>query len=118
MTSDKAILERHDVGVRPRARMELKIVNLLLELCKKEGYTVKISEYENDGGRTPKDLKGAIFNLDEARLFLSKNGEGHGWVYLVFGNDGFDLVSDYTVNLDGFLKPVMELADRLENGKE
>lgn len=118
MVSDKAVLERHDVGVRPRARMELKIVNRLLKLCKKEGYTVKIAEYEDNGERTPKDLKGAIFNLDEARLFLSKDGKSQGWIYLVLGNSGYDLVSDYTTNLDGFLKPVMELADRLENGLE
>lgn len=36
-----------------------------------------------------------------------------GWVYLVYGNDGWDTMSDYTTNLEDVLKPVNDYADSL-----
>lgn len=36
-----------------------------------------------------------------------------GWVRFVYGNDGWDVISDYTVNLESILKPVNEYADTL-----
>lgn len=30
------------------------------------------------------------------------------WVYFVYGNDGYDVISDYTTNLDPALKPVFD----------
>ena len=34
-----------------------------------------------------------------------------GWVRFVYGNDGWDVISDYTTNLDSVLAPVMEWID-------
>lgn len=118
MVTDQEILERHDVEVRPRCRMELQIVDKLLELAKAAGYAMKIIQYEEEGEKTPEDVKDALFNLDEAHLEFYKDGKRVGWVFLVFGNDGFDLISDYTCRLEEFLKPAIELSGRLENGLE
>ena len=112
-STDAEILERHDPGTRARCRMELSIVNSILARMGSEGYTATIPEY--DGEPTP-DLKAALFNLDEAHLVLRKNGQRCGWIYLVFGNSGWDLISDYTTNLERFLKPVLDLSDELERG--
>lgn len=116
MITDKEVLELHDVGCRSRCRMELKLVNKIIEDAAKAEYTIKIQEYE--GEPTP-DIKKACFNLDEAFLkFYNKDKECKGWVLLVFGNSGYDLISDYSVILEEFLKGAIELSDRLENGLE
>ena len=115
-TTDAEVLEHHDVAVRPRARMELKIVNQLLRSAKAAGYKLKVYEYEEDG-ETGYDVKAAIFNLDEARVEVY-NAEDRriGTILLVMGNDGYDVISDYTTNLEGFLAECDALADELENG--
>ncbi len=39
-----------------------------------------------------------------------------GWVRFIYGNDGWDVISDYTTNLEPVMKLVQPLIDRLENG--
>ena len=36
------------------------------------------------------------------------------WVYFVFGNDGWDTISDYTVGLEKLLEPINEFAQKFE----
>lgn len=36
-----------------------------------------------------------------------------GWVRFVYGNDGYDVISDYTTNLEDVLAPVNAYADTL-----
>lgn len=40
-----------------------------------------------------------------------------GWVWFVYGNDGWDVISDYTTNLESLLKGANELATKIENGE-
>ena len=111
--TDSEIIAKHSPDARARARMELDIVNKLIDTARDAGYQMKISEYEEDG-ETDYDFKTAAFNLDDARVFVYDNdGEKLGWVRLVFGNSGYDLVSDFTTNLEDFLGPVTDLADSL-----
>lgn len=42
------------------------------------------------------------------------NGNQVGWVQFVYGNCGWDVISDYTTNLETYLEPVNKLADELE----
>jgi hypothetical protein len=37
--------------------------------------------------------------------------DAHGWVRFVYGNDGWDVVSDYTTNLEPHMKNADKLAD-------
>ena len=45
-----------------------------------------------------------LFAGDDARLYAHKDGKYFGWVYFVFGNDGWDVISDYTTNLTKFIE--------------
>ena len=60
----------------------------------------------------------SMFLTDEERLFVFKKNEPDwfGWVYLVYGNDGWDVLSDYTVNLEKVRRkngsPAAALADK------
>jgi len=57
-----------------------------------------------------------IFSVDEARLYYHRNGEptAYGLVYFVLGNSGWDVISDYTTNLEALLAGANALAESLE----
>lgn len=37
-----------------------------------------------------------------------------GWVRFVYGNDGHDVISDYTTNLESVLEPINAYAESLD----
>jgi hypothetical protein len=109
MSIDKAILQHHDEAVRPRARIELRICRKLLRALKRAGYTVSIWDGEES---TPVIDEGEalklLFNLDEAHLDCHRPVGGKTFVLLVFGNDGWDVISDYGLSLEPLIDAVME----------
>ena len=88
------------------------------------GYTLRVDAGE--GWETPRVAPGegcdtlmrALFNLDEAWLcvFAPLANKHFAWVRFVFGNDGWDVISDYTTNIEATLAPVNEYA-RSHEGK-
>lgn len=56
-------------------------------------------EYTDVEGKN--DILNYLFNLDEAYLIT----ESESWVRFIQGN-GWDAISDYTVNLESALKPI------------
>lgn len=50
---------------------------------------------------------------DEDRLFARKANTPKGWVYFIYGNDGYDVINDYTMSLEDALKGVNALSDKL-----
>lgn len=60
------------------------------------------------------EVMGMMFATDEERLFTFRGGAPRpfGWVYFVYGNSGYDVVSDYTTNLEPHMKKASELADK------
>jgi hypothetical protein len=116
--TDTEIIAKHSPSCRSRARMELAIVSKLIESADAAGYRLEVAEYESEGEHGY-DVKTALFDLDEALVVVwSSNGDAAaeelGWIRLVFGNSGYDLVSDYSLSLEAFLAPVLGLADSLE----
>jgi hypothetical protein len=56
----------------------------------------------------------AMFQTDDEFLEVSDAAQNpRGWVRFVYGNDGYDVISDYTVNLESALAPVNAYADTL-----
>jgi len=59
-----------------------------------------------------------VFSCDDARIYFSKDGvKYYGWVMCVYGNDGTDVISDYTTNLEELLSKANNLAESIEEGK-
>lgn len=84
-------------GILPRGRLERRIVwNLLLHLEARGFVPNKVDS--DEGVRTPTALAvmEEAFNLDDCKVHFRRKGGGPGsaWVYLVFGNDGIDCISD------------------------
>lgn len=57
----------------------------------------------------------AIMETDEDYLHVWFNGRRFGWVRLVYGNDGWDVICDYTVNLEPVMAQTIALAKQLED---
>ena len=89
------------------------------------GYSLSV----NDGGETvlrqSKDegaIFAAMFSTDEDFLFVhaadapakQRTRDSIGWVKFVYGDDGWDVLSDYTVNLEAALAPANAAADEWE----
>jgi len=55
----------------------------------------------------------ALRTTDEDWLHFFKDDQRIGFVYFVYGNEGFDVICDYTVLLEPVLKEANELADVL-----
>jgi hypothetical protein len=55
-----------------------------------------------------------MMTTDMDRLWVTGHGKKGGWILFVYGNGGWDVISDYTTNLDAVLKPVLDYADTLE----
>jgi len=117
---DIEILNKYDDSCRARAMLELAIVDCLIDEAKKTGHILKIiddEKYEEDKEDIyyDEDIKDLLFNLDEAIVYIfeKESDEPIGSIFLVFGNYGYDLISDYSTKIENFLAPVLELSKKL-----
>lgn len=72
----------------------------------------------NDGEETvlenstnPDAVLAAMFSTDDDHLLFYKDGKRVGWVRFIYGNSGYDVVNDYTVNLEPVMVGATKLAD-------
>lgn len=116
------------MSVAMRKRVEKTIVTAFVRDALAAGYRLAVSldhGYDLDemllGSRDRKAILEAAFAGDDCHIFVQPaegptNEEGRvvseGWVYCVFGNDGWDVISDYTMNLEPLLKNAQKLSDR------
>lgn len=92
-----------------RMDVEHKIVTKVVDTFLAAGWKVREAEDGKFSDSREETLK-ILFNLDDAHLIANKDREVAGWVRFVFGNDGFDVICDYSVNLEEILHPAFEYA--------
>jgi hypothetical protein len=106
-------------AIKRRHEVEVKIVKKTVADLIAAGYLLNV----NDGGdelvlKEPstdvKALHDALINTDEDFLLVYKAGEKKrfGWVRFVYGNDGWDVINDYTTNLDPVMEGINKYADK------
>lgn len=98
---------------------EREIVKQVIKDALKFGWELEVDsgeEIEYRGKDADKAFE-ALDQFDDAYLFLYSQGERpKGWVRFVFGNYGWDVVNDYTVNLeDTVMKKANEMADEFSD---
>ncbi len=116
--------------IEKRIAVEKRIVRLFVKDALAAGHRLSVS-YERgydidemlNGSRDIKAIMDAAFAADEAHLFVHKadgptteNGSvlSEGWVYIVLGNDGWDVISDYTTGIEALLVGADALAHKIE----
>lgn len=108
-----------DPSTRHRIQLEEKIVKALVDLGLNAGLALSVYDGEELAPRCSTDraaIMDALLNTDDDRIYYHKAGNPKywGWVQLVYGNSGWDVISDYTTNLEDFLKPVFAMAEAAE----
>lgn len=112
--------------------VEEKIVGAFVDSCLKEGYKLTVSlerGYDYDDESTcvqnsdnKKKIMEMAFAGDDCHIFVMKKDEPPiiddqinciGWVFFVMGNDGYDVISDYTTGktMEGLLKESKKISD-------
>jgi hypothetical protein len=106
------------MGFRTRRRMEKAIARRIIKDALAEGWSVRIdngAEEELPPASTDlRTIMAGLFLTDEDVLYFFKDGVRQGWVCLIYGNDGWDVVNDYTANLEAFMEGASSVADELE----
>lgn len=103
------------MSVKMRQEVERKIAKAVIDSAIQAGYYIDVDDREETVLRSSRDadaVLSAMFTTDEDKLYLSHQENDvsyEGWVYFVYGNDGWDVVNDYTTNLE----PIMTEANRL-----
>ena len=114
-------ISSYDKSVQPRGRVEQRIVKSTVRELLAAGFALSV----DDGGETfgPFTVEAPVFdalmNTDEDYLFVHRveyigpTKQPFGWVRFVYGNDGWDVINDYTTNLEKHLTATNALIERL-----
>lgn len=93
-----------------RQHIEKTIAFEVIECLLSMGGPVTVNDGEEDvyTGRDGEKILKAMFSTDQD--FLLVKG---GWVSLVYGSSGWDVISDYTTSLEEVITPANDLAKTL-----
>lgn len=86
------------MSVMARIEVEMRMACVLVQSALDAGYyvTVDNGEEELKPKQTTRDVLLEMFTTDMDRLHLYQGGRRLGWVLFVYGNEGWDVISDYT----------------------
>lgn len=105
-------------GVKTRVQTESKICRRLVATILKAGHMISVCDGEEwtvKLSRNSRQIIRALFTTDSDLLGIrNAMGESLGYVELIYGNDGFDVIADYSESLESLLKPVMDYAETFD----
>lgn len=122
------------MSIKMRQMVEREIISALIDSALSHGKRIAVSlerGYDTDDMLLGSTDKAAILEAamagDDCHLFIQpatgptlEKGRtrvvSEGWVYLVFGNDGWDVISDYTTGLEYLMEPVNTVIAKYEDG--
>ncbi len=107
------------MSIKMRQLVEKKIVRRMVSDLLKAGFALNVDNGGDDmelpkPSTDKKLVLATLFATDDERLFVYKPVEcgGYvGWVWFVYGNDGNDVINDYSVNMESHMAGVKKLAD-------
>jgi hypothetical protein len=107
-----------DPKVKQRQSIEVRIVKCVVTEALRLGYALRVDDGEEMHPLTKKAkvVYGQLMETDMDKLYVYRNETYVGWILFVYGNDGYDVISDYVANkqIEEILKQPHKLAARLE----
>jgi hypothetical protein len=95
------------MSVKLRQELEKRIVTAAVTTLLEAGFFIVVDNGCDEKLVTSKSKSSILktcFQTDDEYLHVyDKNKKGVGWIHLVYGNDGYDVISDYTVNLEEWI---------------
>lgn len=108
---------RVDESVRWRIRMEKRIARSLIIELLGQGFSLSVhdgDEFTLKKSKNRMDILYSMATTDEDYLYVAdKKGVHFGWVRFIYGEDGWDVINDSTVNLEPFMTKTQALIDKL-----
>lgn len=107
------------MDVKTRQAIETRIATEFVTEALKAGFAISLSDCDDESIMTVDKstdkavILAAMFGTDDERLYLTQNGKRCGWCWFVYGNDGWDVICDYTTNLEPIMPNVEALADKI-----
>ena len=109
-----------DPAVKARQRIEQTIALVAAQALLDAGYLLGVNNGEEITIHHSRDIakiQAALFTTDEDYLYVYVKGTNPKdtrpdyWVRFVYGNDGWDVISDYSVHLESAFELVQKLID-------
>lgn len=102
-----------------RQMIERRILRRTIATLLAAGYKISVNDGEETTLRWSTDRKAiyeATRTTDEDWLLVHEGDERRhcGFVRFIYGNDGWDVINDYSTHLELTLEPVMRVVDKLE----
>jgi hypothetical protein len=98
-----------------RQEIEREIVGLVVTEGLSAGYSIAVDNGEEEFPASSKaaEIMELLFTVDEEHLIFYQASKRIGWVFLVYGNDGWDVINDYSTTLEAVLE-AKSVADRIK----
>ena len=103
--------------VKKRQNIERRVIRALVKTALADGCSISVYDgeaYPLKKSTSLKDIMAAIMSTDEDHLNIWKDGKRIGSVFLVYGNDGYDVINDYSVSLEYLMPLVNAVAEKAE----
>lgn len=97
--------------------IEQQIMDLIVDAAFAAGYTVSVHDGEEvtvDKSTDKAEIFAACRTTGQDYLIFKNEGERVGQVSLIYGNgnNGMDLISDYSMSIEGMMQPVMDAVEK------
>lgn len=102
-----------------RIKLEQRIVKSLISELLTQGFALSVYDGEEHHAITTnrQDVINAIMETDEDVLHVYEStnplAKHLGFILLVYGNDGWDVMSDWTVALDAYIPKTLALVEKV-----
>ncbi len=105
------------MSVKMRQEVECKIAKAFVKAAIKDEYAITVDYGDGPSNYlgSTKAVLAAMFQGDEDHLTLHTQGATAGWVQFIYGNDGWDVISDYSVNLEYLMGPANVISKQYED---
>src|SRR5262252_875557 len=105
-----------------RIAIEKRIARKVVDALLTAGFAITVSnggdEDEIVKSTDASAIKAVMFATDDERLHTYKDGKPFGWVWFVYGNDGWDVICDYTVNLEPWIGEGTKVEKAIERAEK
>lgn len=99
---------RHVAKRREVHRLDQLIATALVDALLADGYAITDASYEEFERSTDRDaILALLFDIEIIELIVEKGAE-ESWMRLIFGENGWDVVQDHTVDLGYLIDPIVE----------
>jgi hypothetical protein len=107
------------MNLETRQAIEKRIYSRIVKDALNAGFNVSVydgEEYALEHSTSYKAIMDAGFSTDQDALIIYRDDKRIGFVSLIYGNSGWDVISDYTASddMEKLLSGADALADQLE----